>query len=199
MLIATGAVLMVKVIKSAVKCYKKKTKKTVGGKRKIYEYNQYLVPLKRSDNFDCSEEVFIIPQGQIKELVGDDLSLAEDYLKNLGAKESHLDAYERELAELEWKHNELSKSYKELVSKHTKTNKKLRLGDERIKTLESDKEKLMKKLQEVSGIHKTLKKKYELETEKNKVLEDELNIQKDKDIWTSLKSRLGSKKDGEGD
>lgn len=190
---------MVKVIKSAVKCYKKKTKKTVGGKRKIYEYNQYLVPLKRSDNFDCSEEVFIIPQGQIKELVGDDLSLAEDYLKNLGAKESHLDAYERELAELEWKHNELSKSYKELVSKHTKTNKKLRLGGERIKTLESDKEKLMKKLQEVSGIHKTLKKKYELETEKNKVLEDELNIQKDKDIWTSLKSRLGSKKDGEGD
>jgi hypothetical protein len=199
LLIATGAVLMVKVIKSAVKCYKKKTKKTVGGKRKIYEYNQYLVPLKRSDNFDCSEEVFIIPQGQIKELVGDDLSLAEDYLKNLGAKESHLDAYERELAELEWKHNELSKSYKELVSKHTKTNKKLRLGGERIKTLESDKEKLMKKLQEVSGIHKTLKKKYELETEKNKVLEDELNIQKDKDIWTSLKSRLGSKKDGEGD
>ncbi len=199
MLIATGAVLMVKVIKSAVKCYKKKTKKTVGGKRKIYEYNQYLVPLKRSDNFDCSEEVFIIPQGQIKELVGDDLSLAEDYLKNLGAKESHLDAYERELAELEWKHNELSKSYKELVSKHTKTNKKLRLGGERIKTLESDKEKLMKKLQEVSGIHKTLKKKYELETEKNKVLEDEVNIQKDKDIWTSLKSRLGSKKDGEGD
>jgi len=199
LLIATGAVLMVKVIKSAVKCYKKKTKKTVGGKRKIYEYNQYLVPLKRSDNFDCSEEVFIIPQGQIKELVGDDLSLAEDYLKNLGAKESHLDAYERELAELEWKHNELSKSYKELVSKHTKTNKKLRLGGERIKTLESDKEKLMKKLQEVSGIHKTLKKKYELETEKNKVLEDEVNIQKDKDIWTSLKSRLGSKKDGEGD
>jgi len=199
LLIATGAVLMVKVIKSAVKCYKKKTKKTVGGKRKIYEYNQYLVPLKRSDSFDCSEEVFIIPQGQIKELVGDDLSLAEDYLKNLGAKESHLDAYERELAELEWKHNELSKSYKELVSKHTKTNKKLRLGGERIKTLESDKEKLMKKLQEVSGIHKTLKKKYELETEKNKVLEDEVNIQKDKDIWTSLKSRLGSKKDGEGD
>ena len=63
---------MVKVIKSAVKCYKKKTKKTVGGKKKIYEYNQYLVPLKRSDKFECSEEVFIIPQNQIAELVGED-------------------------------------------------------------------------------------------------------------------------------
>jgi len=199
LLIATGAVLMVKVIKSAVKCYKKKTKKTVGGKKKIYEYNQYLVPLKRSDNFDCSEEVFIIPQTHIKELVGEDISMAVDYLKNLGAKESHLDAYERELAELEWKHNELSKSYKELVSKHAKTNKKLRRDDERIRILEGDKDKLMKKLEEVSEIHKALKKNYEIETEKNKVLEDELNIHKDKDIWTSLRSRLGSRKDGEGE
>ncbi len=199
MLIATGAVLMVKVIKSAVKCYKKKTKKTVGGKRKIYEYNQYLVPLKRSDKFECSEEVFIIPQRQIEELVGEDISMAEEYLKNLGVKDSNIEIYERELAELEWKHNELSKSYKELVSKHTKTNKKLRLEDERLKSLEEDKKKLMNKLEEVSGAYKTLKTNYELESEKNKVLEDELNIQKDKDIWTSLKSRLGSKKDGEGE
>jgi hypothetical protein len=49
---------MVKVIKSAVKCYKKKTKKTVGGKRKIYEYNQYLIPLKRSDKFECERRSF---------------------------------------------------------------------------------------------------------------------------------------------
>jgi uncharacterized phage infection (PIP) family protein YhgE len=199
LLIATGAVLMVKVIKSAVKCYKKKTKKTVGGKRKIYEYNQYLVPLKRSDKFECSEEVFIIPQRQIEELVGEDISMAEEYLKNLGVKDSNFEAYERELAELEWKHNELSKSYKELVSKHTKTNKKLRLDDERLKSLEEDKKKLMNKLEEVSGAYKILKTNYELESEKNKVLEDELNKDKDKDIWTSLKSRLGSKKDGEGE
>jgi DNA repair exonuclease SbcCD ATPase subunit len=197
LLIATGAVLMVKVIKSAVKCYKKKTKKTVGGKRKIYEYNQYLVPLKRSDKFECSEEVFIIPQRQIKELVGEDISMAEEYLKNLGVNDSNFEAYERELAELEWKHNELSKSYKELVSKHTKTNKKLRIDDERLKNLEEDKKKLMNKLEEVSSAYKTLKTNYELESKKNKVLEDELN--KDKDIWTSLKSRLGSKKDGEGE
>jgi hypothetical protein len=83
------------------------------------------------------------------------------------------------------------------VSKHTKINKKLRLENERIKILEGDKEKLMKKLEEISNTHSDLKKKYEVETEKNKVLEDEVN--KDKDIWTTLKSRLGSKKDDEGD
>ncbi|MDD3985930.1 MAG: hypothetical protein PHY59_08700 [Methanobacterium sp.] len=187
---------MVKVIKSAVKCYKKKTKKTVGGKRKIYEYNQYLVPLKRSDKFECSEEVFIIPQRQIEELVGEDIAHAEEYLKNIGVEDSNFEVYERELAELEWKHNELSKSYKELVSKHTKTNKKLRLENERLKSLEEDKKKLMDKLGEISQAYKNLKTNYENELEKNKVLEEELN--KDKDIWTSLKSRLGSKKDGEG-
>lgn len=188
---------MVKVVKSAVKCYKKKTKKTVSGKRKIYEYNQYLVPLKRSDNFTCSQDVFIIPQDEIQELVGEDTSVAEDFLKNLDVNDRNMDVYERELAELEWKHNELSKSYKELVSKHTKTNKKLRLENERIRVLEEEKQTLITKLEEIGGVYKTLKKDYELESEKNKVLEEELNIQKDKDIWTSLKSRLGSKKDGE--
>ncbi len=186
---------MVKVIKSAVKCYKKKTKKTVSGKRKTYEYNQYLVPLKRSDDLKCSEKVFIIPQNQFEEFAGEEVSIVEEYLTNIGAKDGNIDAYERELAELEWKHNELSRSYKELVTKHTKTNQKLRLEDERIKTLEDDKDKLMKKLGEISRVYKTLKGEYELENEKNKVLEEELNIQKDKDIWASLKSRLGSKKD----
>lgn len=188
---------MVKVVKSAVKCYKKKTKKTVSGKRKIYEYNQYLVPLKRSDNFDCSQDVFIIPQDEVQELVGEDLSVAEDFLKNLDVSGRNVDIYERELAELEWKHNELSKSYKELVSKHTKTNKKLRLEGERIAVLEGEKKKLMNKLEEIGEVYRTLKKNHQLETEKNKILEEELKIQKDKDIWTSFKSRLGSKKDGE--
>lgn len=187
---------MVKVVKSAVKCYKKKTKKTVSGKRKIYEYNQYLVPLKRSDNFDCSQDVFIIPQIEIQELVGGDSSSSEEFLKNLDVSDRNMAVYERELAELEWKHNELSKSYKELVSKHTKTNKKLRLENERIGVLEKEKKTLINKLEEISGLYKTLKKNYEYETEKNKVLEEDL-IEKDKDIWTSLRSRLGSKKDGE--
>jgi hypothetical protein len=185
---------MVKVIKSAVKCYKKKTKKTVGGKRKTYEYNQYLVPLKTSDDLECNEEVFVIPQKHFEDM-GEDVSGVEEYLTVLGTKDTNIEAYERELAELEWKHNELSRSYKELVTKHTKTNQKLRLEDGRIRSLEDDKDKLMKKLEEISGLYKTLKGKYELENEKNKVLEEELNIQKDKDIWTSLKSRLGSKKD----
>ena len=89
------------------------------------------------------------------------------------------------------------RSYKELVSKHSKTNKKLTLENERIKILESDKEELMKKLEEVNNTYDILKNKYEHETQKNKVHEDEVN--KDKDIWTTLKSRLGSKKDGEGE
>ena len=91
----------------------------------------------------------------------------------------------------------IKRSYKELVSKHTKTDKGLRNGLEQIKTLESDKKKLMIKLEELSGIYKALKRDYELETEKNKVLEQEINIQKDKDICYSLKNRLGSKKEGE--
>ncbi len=159
---------MVKVIKSAVKCYKKKTKKTVGGNTKIYEYNQYLVPLKRSDDFSCSEEVFIIPQSHIEDLVDGDVSQIGDILDNLGAKDENIDLYTREIAELEWKHNELSRSYKELVSKHTKTDKRLRNGIEQIRTLESDKKKLMTKLEELSGIYKNLKKDYELEQRRTK-------------------------------
>ena len=102
---------MVKVIKSAVKCYKKKTKKTVGGNTKIYEYNQYLVPLKRSDDFNCSEKVFIIPQSHLEDMVGGDISKIGDLLDNLGAKDENIDLYTREIAELEWKHNELSKDH----------------------------------------------------------------------------------------
>ena len=195
----TGVVLMVKVIRSAVKCYKKKTKKTVGGKTKIYEYNQYLVPLKRSDDFICSEEVLIIPKSQLEDLIEGDISGIGQYLDNLVVKDENIDLYTKEIGELEWKHNELSRSYKELVSKHTKTDKKFRLGAEQIKNLEADKKKLMMKLEELSVVYKNLKRDYELETEKNKVLEEEINIQKDKDIWTTLKNRLGSKKEGEGE
>ena len=190
---------MVKVVKSAVKCYKKKTKKTVGGKRKIYEYNQYLVPLKRSDNFDCNEDVFIMPKKEIEELAGGNTSTVEEIFNSFDSKNSNIDAYEQELAELEWKHNELSKSYKELVSKNTKTNKKLRLNDERMKSLENENMILKKDLDNINGLYKSLKHNYEVLSQKNKANEEENNVQKDKDIWTSLKSRLGSKKDGEGD
>jgi chromosome segregation ATPase len=190
---------MVKIVKSAVKCYKKKTKKTVGGKRKIYEYNQYLVPLKRSDKFACDEDVFIIPKKQLEDLAGGDISAVENIFTSFDSKNVNIEAYERELAELEWKHNELSKSYKELVSKNTKTNKKLRLDDEKIKAIENENFNLKKDLNELKMLYKTLKQNFEIESQKNKANDEENNVQKDKDIWTSLKSRLGSKKDGEGD
>jgi len=188
---------MVKVIKSAVKCYKKKTKKTVGGKRKIYEYNQYLVPLKRSDNFQCSEDVLIIPKSEIEELAIANKSTLDELLDNLGTDQSNIDAYEQELAELEWKHNELSKSYKELVSKHSKTNKQIRTDGELIKTLEDENYTINKEFSDLSENYRALKTKYELESQKKKADQEE-NAQKD-DIWSTLKNRLGSKKDGEGD
>ena len=183
---------MVKVIKSAVKCYKKRTKKTVGGRTKIYEYNQYLIPLKKSDDMECSEEVFIIPKKHFSELVGEEVSELGAYLDNLKGYRNSMGDYEKELAELEWKHNELSKSYKAAVSKNAKTNKKLRLEDERIKTLEDKNNELSRQLEDKKTNYYVLKKQHDLEVEKNKILEDELNMQKDKDIWSTLKSRLGS-------
>ena len=48
-------------------------------------------------------------------------------------------------------------------------------------------------------MYRTLRQKFEIESQKNKENEEENSVPKDKDIWTSLKSRLGSKKDGEGD
>jgi len=192
-----GAVLMVKVVKSAVKCYKKKTKKTVGGKRKVYEYNQYLVPLKRSDNFQCSEDVLVVPRSEIEDLALANKTTVTDFFDNVGYGKTSIAAYERELAELEWKHNELSRSYKELVTKHSKTNKRIRIYEEKIKTLEDENNTIKSEYQGLKNNYKGLKLKYELETQKKKATEEE-NAQKD-DIWSSLKNRLGSKKDGEGD
>lgn len=192
-----GAVLMVKVVKSAVKCYKKKTKKTVGGKRKVYEYNQYLVPLKRSDNFQCSEDVLIIPRSEIEDLALANKTTVAEFFDNVGYGQNSIAAYERELADLEWKHNELSRSYKELVSKHSKTNKRIRLDGEKITTLENENSTVKREFEALKKDHDELKSRFQLEFQKKKAEEEE-NAQKD-DIWSSLKSRLGSKRDGEGD
>jgi hypothetical protein len=64
--------------------------------------------------------------------------------------------------------------------------------------LKADKEKLMKKLEEVSEYTRLLKRIMNMKLKKTKFLKMN-SIFKDKDIWTSLKSRLGSKKDGEGE
>ena len=188
---------MVKVVKSAVKCYKKKTKKTVGGKRKVYEYNQYLVPLKRSDNFQCSEDVLIIPRSEMEDLALANKTTVAEFFENVGYGKNSIAAYERELAELEWKHNELSRSYKELVSKHSKTNKRIRLDGEKITTLENENNAVQREFEALKKDHDELKSRFQLEFQKKKADEEE-NAQKD-DIWSSLKNRLGSKRDGEGD
>jgi len=203
---------MVKLVKSAVKCYKKKTKKTVGGQRKTYEYNQYLVPLKRSDNLDCSMEVFIIPQDDLADLVDEN-----GELKDLSSKqdeyESKLDQYEADFIDLEWKHSKLSKTYKELFSKHNKTRRREKDLEERIKTLESDRDKLINALKKERNITEKLKMEQSLLSKtshdsKNTSKSDKIEVNNenirnkdvdedkdDKDIWTVLKSRLTKKEE----
>lgn len=182
---------MVRVIKSAVKCYKKKTKKTVGGKTKIYEYNQYLIPLKKSDDLECSEDVFILSKKQLNEITGREVSDLNQYFEDIMAYQGNVEEYENTIAEMEWKKSELSKSYQDLVTKNAKTNKKLKIESQRAKDLEETNQKLLEDIGAKNREYQDLKKKYDFELEKNKVMEEEIN-QKDKDIWSSLKSRLGS-------
>ena len=182
---------MVRVIKSAVKCYKKKTKKTVGGKTKIYEYNQYLIPLKKSDDLECSEDVFILSQKQLNEITGREVSDLNQYFEDILGYQGNVEEYENTIAEMEWKKSELSKSYQDLVTKNAKTNKKLKIESQRAKDLEETNQKLLEDIGAKNREYQDLKKKYDFELEKNKVMEEEIN-QKDKDIWSSLKSRLGS-------
>ncbi|MCC7550906.1 MAG: hypothetical protein KO316_05290 [Methanobacterium sp.] len=203
---------MVKLVKSAVKCYKKKTKKNVGGQKKTYEYNQYLVPLKRSDKLDCSMEVFIIPQSDLKDLVDE-----EGELKDISAQKSeykkHLAQYETELADLEWKHNQLSKTYKGLFNKYNKARRKQQDLEERVKKLESDRTKLIDALKKERADKKIVQKgsfkgqvsSKELAAEQNKIKEntptssvkDDKKDKEDTDLWTSLKSRLTKKEQEE--
>lgn len=178
---------MADIIKSTVKCYKKKTKKMVGGHRKTYEYNQYQVPLKKSDNLICNDEVFIIPQSQFEELKADGL---ESQQENIYQKNSIIAEYEKELADLEWKHGEISRSYKALVSKNAKTNKRLKTEVEKAvlyetlnTALKAENLKLLKQLEQLKKEYHGLKES----------LEDETDIKKDQDIWKSIRSRFSSK------
>jgi hypothetical protein len=200
---------MVKLVKSAVKCYKKKTKKTVGGQRKTYEYNQYLVPLKRSDNLDCSMEVFIIPQEDLSDLV-DENGEFKDISGKQDEYESMLNQYKADFADLEWKHSKLSRTYKELFSKHNKTLKKEKALEDQIRSLESDREKLVNALKKERRVTEKLKTEQQTgdktssdaknTIKSDKVKENSENIKNkdvdvDKDIWTVLKSRLTKKEE----
>lgn len=194
---------MVQLIKTSVKCYKKKAKKTVGGKQKVYEYNQYLIPLKKSDSLSCGEGVLIIPEQYFEELFGvNDTWSVKEYLSKLKGYERNIGEYTKEFQDLKWKHSELSKSYKELLNKYTKYTKKHKLEDKTISELESRTRELETKnndlisqLKSIKIQYNKLKEEYELETNKANILEDELKSDKDndKDFWSMLKNRLSKK------
>jgi hypothetical protein len=52
-----------------IKCYKKKTKE----RGKEYRYNQYVVPLKKSDYFECKDDVVVLPANRLKDLMKNNL------------------------------------------------------------------------------------------------------------------------------
>ena len=185
---------MVQIIKTSVKCYKKKAKKTVGGKQKVYEYNQYLIPLKRSDNLDCKEGVFIIPEKYFKELCGvEDTWAIKEYLSKLKGYERNIGEYQKEFRDLEWKHSELSKSYKELLSKHTKATKLYKMDTSKIQELEAKTDELARQLELKDVEYNKLKEDYEMALIKDTIMEEELKPDEDKDFWSMLKNRLGKK------
>jgi hypothetical protein len=209
---------MAKIVKSAVKCYKKKTKKTVGNQKRTYEYNQYLVPLKTSDKLNCSMEVFIIPYDDLVDFIDEDGKIDEDFLGQGEEYRRRMAEYETELAELEWKHGELSRSYKELFKKHNKSRKRRQELEERMKQLDDDSQKLIVALEKEKDDNQGLKTAYEEELKKNKILEEEIHLQKgndkidtdkkmkddgdedkvDTDIWKVLRSRLTKKEQEQG-
>ena len=196
---------MVQLIKTSVKCYKKKAKKMVGGKQKVYEYNQYLISLKRSDNFECGEGVLIIPEKYFKELFeAEDTWAVKEYLSKLKGYEMNIEEYQKKFQELElelqkdfkdleWKHNELSRSYKELFSRHTKATKQYKLEGARFEELEAKNEELVRQLESRELEYKKLKEDYEMESNKATILENELKPDKDNDFWSMLKNRISKK------
>ena len=179
---------MADLVKSTVKCYKKKTKKMVAGERKIYEYNQYQVPLKKSDNLACSEEVFIIPQDQLESIIASKQEAHQDDLKQ---HRGVIAEFEKELKDLEWKHGELSRSYKTLVSKNAQTNKRLRLEGEKNNKLDEENQKLKKQLQSLYSEYENLKESVKSESEKSAPEESE--AKKEPDLWSSLRSRFSNR------
>jgi chromosome segregation ATPase len=184
---------MADLIRSTVKCYKKKTKKTVGGEQKTYEYNQYQVPLKRSDNLVCDEEVFVITKKQFEGLIEAEV---ESQLEDLEQHKELIAGYKKELADLEWKHGELSRSYKALVSKNAQTNKKIRLEEEKNTNLEEENQKLKDQLQQLMKDHNYLKGIYETHLEKVKGTDDS-ELKKDVDIWKQIRSRFTGREEDE--
>lgn len=179
---------MVELVESTVKCYKKKTKKTVGGRKKTYEYNQYQVPLKKSDNLACSEEVFVIPQKQLEELIGVEV---EAHFQNFEPQQQSIAEYEKELAELEWKHGQLSKSYKELVNKHNKNLKTYKSAMELIEVMKEQNQQLGKEIENKNLELQKIRTKYETEVKKVQDEKNKEETQKEKDFWSVFRGKRG--------
>jgi chromosome segregation ATPase len=179
-------------IKSAVKCYKKKTKKRVGGRRKTYQYYQYQVPLKKSDDLTCGEEVFIVPQKKFEHLIEVEVAA---HLQDFKSQHQSIAAYEKELAELEWKHGQLSKSYKELVAKynkkrktHEKDQKTLSSAMESIEVLKEQNKQFLKEIENKNDELRQIQNKYK-EIKKTPDGKKEDKTEKEKDFWSRFRGR----------
>jgi hypothetical protein len=179
---------MVELIKSTVKCYKKKTKKTVGGRKKTYEYNQYQVPLKKSDNLSCSEEVLVIPQKQFEESIRVEV---EAHLQDSQPQQQSVAEYEKELAELEWKHGQLSKSYKELLVKYNKNRKTFESAMESIEVLKEQNQQMLREIENKNAELRQIKNKYKNKVEKPQDGKNKDETQKEKDFWSVFRGRRG--------
>lgn len=179
-------------MKSEVKCYLKKTRKKVGGRNKTYQYNQYLVPLKRSDNLQCSEEVFILPSNLLKDILGvaeiDSEFNLEEYLSQNKEYQMDISNYEKLYEDLEWKHRKLSKSYKELLDKYNKIIKTYKDAMERIEVVKEEKEQMKREVNETYQKLQELREKYD---RLKKTKEEKEEKEKEKGFMSVFRGRLG--------
>lgn len=136
----------------------------VAGRRKTYQYNQYQVPLKKSDNLTCGMEVYILPQKQLEELITFEV---QEQLHDLKSKHQSVAEYEKELAELEWKHNQLSKSYKQRAAEYNesqkkfeKTRKTLKSAMESIEVLKEQNKLYLKEIESKTDELREIQSKY---------------------------------------
>jgi uncharacterized protein YoxC len=59
--------------------------------------------------------------------------------------------------------------------------------------LEKENQKLLSQLQRLNTEYADLKNENEDLIKKNNLIDDEVNLKKDQDLWTALRSRLGKK------
>jgi chromosome segregation ATPase len=149
-----------------------------------------LVPLKISDQLECSQDVLVVPENELEGMLDEEGELVGDQTE----LQRHIDVYQKELDELEWKHGELSRSYKELVAKNTKNNQQMRRLTSELENLRLNNQALEKDLEIERENNQALEKKHRLEVKKAELLEEELSKHRG-DFWTAIKSKLASKEE----